>query len=568
MFEANNHLPNDGLAVESNFSLWRRRVRERRAERKERKDREGSDSNIYMFAPSRVDAAVRCSDEGGVEALVRGLRDIAVGSGLALPHGGSSAAHRDAPARRPAQVSLRKFLSFAQRLISKVASDHLSLMSEGERAEAFDCFFDGQASPQVHSHPRLPCHDRRLFHDWGEVVIHCVLTLAASMQVALPALHALVGAIGPNTDDFTMQQVREPPSLQNQTKSTPLALLRLDCRVHALACTDRPDCRWQAKSSCGISTPDPQPSKQCTESASADGISCMRMRLMALINARRSRGCSSSGCLHQNPSRMPSAPSGPAVNLLKMASKGWSRRLQIRCPRLFPCLSTNPLDSALRRRNLLGGQGTRNLHPILPSSDPACVLSAIFCSLQSRYPTPREQTFQLLVSLPDRLANRLQGKVPRALLPSTYFSSLARGALYAASQCPDEAAAPSGQPRFLRIRHLWSRLRTLPALLPVPTPRSRDPALAPQPPRTPRTLEKQALSPRAPKLCRRAAGKAVQGGARRHRFAHAPRSRAAPAGRARAPVLARRQAKQGLRPIRGGVCQGGPTGLLLGRRGQ
>jgi hypothetical protein len=112
-----------------------------------------------MFAPSRIDAAVRSSDEGGVEALIRGLREIAVGSGLSLPHGGPASAHHDAPASRHAPISLRKFLPFAQRLISRVASDHLSLMSEQERAEAFDCFFDGQASPQVQKpFASLPLH--------------------------------------------------------------------------------------------------------------------------------------------------------------------------------------------------------------------------------------------------------------------------------------------------------------------------------------------------------------------------------------------------------------------------
>ena len=124
-----------------------------------------SDASHQLFALSRLEAAVRSSNEGGVEALVRGLREIAVGSGLSLPQGGPAAADRDAPARRHAPISLRKFLPFAQRLISRVASDHLSLMSERDRAEAFDCFFDGRAFPQVVQNPCFsPCIDCQLLH--------------------------------------------------------------------------------------------------------------------------------------------------------------------------------------------------------------------------------------------------------------------------------------------------------------------------------------------------------------------------------------------------------------------
>lgn len=50
-----------------------------------------------------------------------------------------------------------------------------------------------------------------------------------------------------------------------------------------------------------------------------------------------------------------------------------------------------------------------------------------------------DTTFQLLVSLPDRLANRLQGKVPCALLPSAYFPLLAQHSLQAAE---DQAGGP------------------------------------------------------------------------------------------------------------------------------
>jgi hypothetical protein len=161
-----------------------------------------SDASQQLFALSGIDAAVRSSNEGGVEALVRGLRQIAVGSGLSLPQGGPAAADRDAPARRHAPISLRKFLPFAQRLISRVASDHLSLMSERDRAEAFDCFFDGRAFPQVvQNHCFSPLHrlsaspPRR---EWGPgfVSTHCPFRCRWLFQ---PCMHSSVRLVQTQT---------------------------------------------------------------------------------------------------------------------------------------------------------------------------------------------------------------------------------------------------------------------------------------------------------------------------------------------------------------------------------
>lgn len=185
-----------------------------------------------MLAPSLIDAAVKQSAQsGGVDGLVESMRDVAIIYGVLKDPGGAISRgagasnendliehqiHVEAPSlRRPIvagddHFSLRRYVPFAQRLLSKVAADHLSLMSEEQKGDAFDSFFDGEACPQVGQHLHsLPLRPNFLRPPRMHAVcsfdafVHGVVT-----QAALPALHALVGAIGRVSDDFTMQQAR------------------------------------------------------------------------------------------------------------------------------------------------------------------------------------------------------------------------------------------------------------------------------------------------------------------------------------------------------------------------
>ncbi len=83
-----------------------------------------------------------------MDAVVADLRGIAAQAGVAV--GDDSQSHqKDASVNKSASFSLRRYLPFAQRLLSRIGPEWLSLFSEKDRSEAFDAFFDAKQCPQV-----------------------------------------------------------------------------------------------------------------------------------------------------------------------------------------------------------------------------------------------------------------------------------------------------------------------------------------------------------------------------------------------------------------------------------
>jgi hypothetical protein len=88
-----------------------------------------------------------------VEAIVEDLREIAKQAEIIVASGDPDHSN-EASANKAACFSLRRYLPFAQRLLSRIGPEWLSLFSEKDKAELFDAFFDGKQCPRV-CHPSL-----------------------------------------------------------------------------------------------------------------------------------------------------------------------------------------------------------------------------------------------------------------------------------------------------------------------------------------------------------------------------------------------------------------------------